>query len=134
MTENKRELKSVINRLFVEEDKESGIESNFKSFAYSIKDNDEKVLGGIAGYRVFDEIYVNELCIDKSIRGQGLGKKLLETVEREVNDGTCENITLDTVDFQNAVGFYKKCGFEIEFVRKHKDNKKLDKYYMIKKL
>ena len=28
--------------------------------------------------------------------------------------------------------FYKKCGFEVEFIRKNKKNSKLDKYYLVK--
>jgi ribosomal protein S18 acetylase RimI-like enzyme len=134
IAKDKRELKNTISRLFFENDTENGINGRFKSFAYEIKDDKGSVLGGITGYRIFDEIYVDELCIDRSARGQGLGRKLLEIVEKELNDGNCENISLDTVDFQNAVEFYKKCGFSVEFVRKHKSDKRLDKYYMIKRL
>jgi ribosomal protein S18 acetylase RimI-like enzyme len=83
---------------------------------------------------VFDEIYIDEICLDKSIRGQGFGRKLLEIVESEVNDGGCENISLFTTDFQSAVGFYEKCGFEVAFVREHKNNKKFSKYHMVKNL
>lgn len=90
-------------------------------------------MGGITGYRLFKEIYVSNLSIDKSCRGQGIGKKLLEIVEKELKNDMTDYITLTTNKFQKAVEFYKKCGFEIEFVRHHKNNK-FTKYYMIKKL
>ena len=126
-------LKTPMDKIYEKDDKEKGIDDiKFKAFAYAVKDNDN-IIGGIHGWRAFDEIYIDELCIDKSIRGQGIGKKLLELVEKEVNDGECENINLITNEFQGAIEFYKKCGFEIEFVRHHKNNK-FTKYYMIKKL
>ena len=42
-----------------------------------------------------------------------------------------ENINLTTYGFQ-APEFYKKCGYNIEFVRKNEENQKLDKYYLVK--
>jgi len=33
---------------------------------------------------------------------------------------------------KQAPEFYKKCGFNVEFIRKNKDNPKLDKYYLVK--
>ena len=44
-----------------------------------------------------------------------------------------DNINLETNAFQ-AVGFYKKCGFEVEFVRHNKTNPKLTKTFFIKRL
>ena len=126
-------LKTQMDKIYEMDDKEKGVNDiKFKAFAYAVKD-DNNIIGGIHGWRAFDEIYIDELCIDKSIRGHGIGKKLIEIVEKEVDDGKCENINLITNEFQEAIEFYKKCGFEIEFIRYHKNNK-FTKYYMIKKL
>lgn len=35
------------------------------------------------------------------------------------------------MDFRHQ-SFIKKCGFEVEFIRKNKENPKLDKYYLVK--
>ncbi|MDR1086839.1 MAG: GNAT family N-acetyltransferase [Endomicrobium sp.] len=91
------------------------------------------MLGGIRGWRIFNEIYIDELAIDKSIRGYGYAKKLLWTLEQEANDGSCDNINLVTNEFQNAVGFYKKCGFNVDFVRSNSKNARSNKYYLSKK-
>ena len=60
-----------------------------------------------------------------------IGKKLMETVENYYKDKGFENMNLTTYGFQ-APEFYIKCGFEIEFIRKNKNNPKLDKYFMVK--
>lgn len=134
--ENEQELKEAMNLIFKKNDEKVGIEDKFlfKSFAYAIKDDDSKIVGGISGWRIFCEIYIDELVLDESLRGKGYGKKLIEIVEKEINDGNCDNINLMTNSFLNATEFYKKCGFKLEFVRKNGKDSRFDKYYMIKKL
>jgi ribosomal protein S18 acetylase RimI-like enzyme len=133
INENEVELKKVLTKIFLQDDKEKSIDPNFLTFAFSVKDNNGNILGGIRGWRIFNEIYIDELAVDKSIRGQGYAKKLLETVEQKINDGSCDNINLVTHKFQNAVGFYKKCGFKVEFVRSNTKNTQSNKYYLSKK-
>ncbi len=132
--EDKKELDTVMNRIFEENDKEKNAELGFEAFAYALKNDNNEIIGGIHGWKAFSEIYIDELCISKEGRGLGYGKKLLEIVEKEINKGDCDNINLVTNAFQNAIEFYKKCGFEVQFMRKNRKNSKYDKYYMIKKL
>ena len=126
-------LQEKIDSIFVEQTKEHNIDSNYKDFEFAVKDENGNVLGGITGYRLFKEIHVSNLSIDKSYRGQGIGRKLLEIVEKELSNDMTDYIALTTNKFQEVVGFYKKCGFKIEFVRENKDDR-FTKYYMIKKL
>ena len=49
------------------------------------------------------------------------------------NEVRYENINLTTYGFQ-APEFYKKCGYKVEYIRKSKNDPKLDKYFMIKHL
>ena len=123
-----------MNQIFEENDKENNAELGFEPFVYALKDDNDEMVGGIYGWKAFSEIYIDELCISKKNRGLGYGKQLLEIVEKEMNKGDCDNINLVTNGFQNAIEFYKKCGFEIKFVRKNGKNSKYDKYYMVKKL
>lgn len=55
----------------------------------------------------------------------------METVENYYKNKGYENINLTTYGFQ-ALEFYKKCGFKVEFIRKSKENPKLNKYYLVK--
>ena len=126
-------LQEKIDSIFVEQAKEHNVDSNYKDFKFAVKDNNGNILGGITGYRLFKQIHITNICMDKNCRGQGIGKKLLEIVEKELKNDITDYITLITNKFQKAVEFYKKCGFEIEFVRENRDDR-FTKYYMIKKL
>ena len=52
--------------------------------------------------------HIEDVIVDKSMRGCGLGKKLIEFAVKECQD--CYKIILDCSD--ENVEFYKKCGFE----------------------
>ena len=64
-------------------------------------------------------------------RNKHIGSKLVEEVEKYFENKGFENINLTTYEFQ-APEFYKKCGFEVEFIRENKQNKKLNKYFLVK--
>jgi ribosomal protein S18 acetylase RimI-like enzyme len=128
-------LEKAMDDIFEETDREKNItNTGFEPFAYVAKDDSGKIMGGIRGWRIFCEIYVDELCLKREIRNRGIGKTLLEIVEKEINDGQCDNINLHTNNFQEAVKFYEKCGFKVEFIRKNNKNSAFDKYYMNKKI
>ena len=130
-TIKKDELKQAMNNIFDDFEKEINVNIEYEEFYYEATDNG-KIIGGIIGWRNFNEIYIEEMCVDKNYRNQGIGKKLLEIVEKEIGNDSCDYINLATNEFQNAVEFYKKCGFEIEYKRENKRNKILSKYGMIK--
>ena len=52
--------------------------------------------------------HIEDVVVDQSLRGSGLGKKLIEVAKRECND--CYKIILNCSD--ENIEFYKKCGFE----------------------
>lgn len=64
-------------------------------------------------------------------RGKGIGTRLLKAAESFFADKSFDIITLSTYEFQ-APEFYRKHGYEIEFVRENKKNPKLTKYFLIK--
>lgn len=133
--ECKEDLSKVMDQIFEENDREHGAELGFEAFAYALKNDNNEIVGGIYGWKAFSEIYIDELCISKENRGLGYGKKLLEIVGKEMNGkNDCANINLLTNSFQDAIEFYKKCGFEVEFIRRNTKDSKYDKYCMIKKL
>lgn len=103
---------------------------NYKPFAFIARD-DDKFVGIITGNSYYKEVHISDLIIIEEYRKKSIGSKLVKAVEEYFKDKNFENINLTTYGFQ-APKFYKKCGFEIEFIRKNKENSKLDKYYLVK--
>lgn len=84
----------------------------------------QKVIGLIMGYvRDYDEYdyldytcpksgEVSELIISKNTRGQGVGKALMQKIEKYFKSINCEYIFIDVFAYnQNAIEFYKKQGY-----------------------
>ncbi|HVE44647.1 MAG TPA: GNAT family N-acetyltransferase [Gammaproteobacteria bacterium] len=108
-----------------------GIVCNYKTFSFTAKNNSNEVVGVLAAYTAFSEIYVDDIWVDPVYRKAGLGRKLLQTLENQFKGKGYNNINLVTSQFQTP-DFYKKCGFEIEFVRQNKFNPQLTKFFFIK--
>ena len=76
-------------------------------------------------------IYIEGIWVNKTHRGKGYGRQLIQLLERKFKGQGFNNINLVTSAFQ-APEFYRKCGFTEEFVRENKKNPKLTKYFFVK--
>ena len=103
----------------------------FRFFCMEDNKENDKFAGIITGNSYYKEIHISDLIVLEEYRNEHIGSKLIETVEDFYKSKGFENINLTTYGFQ-APDFYKKCGFEVEFIRKNKKNSKLDKYYLVK--
>jgi ribosomal protein S18 acetylase RimI-like enzyme len=112
-------------------DRAHGIDSNYKRFSMILSDYEGNTVGLLEAYTVFAEIYVDELWIDPNHRRKGFGSKLLHELEQQFEGKGFGNMNLHTSEYQ-APEFYKKCGFELEFVRKNLKHPKLNKYFFVK--
>ena len=108
----------------------NGIICNYKSFAFVAKE-ESKIIGIITGNSYYKEVHISDLIVLEQYRNKHIGSKLMETVENYYKNKGYENINLTTYGFQ-ALEFCKKCGFKVEFIRKSKENPKLNKYYLVK--
>ncbi len=71
---------------------------------------------GLSVYRkgFFAYLYLQTLTVRKSVRGQGVGKALLEAGKRYARENSYRGIYLQAQDDNlNACRFYLHCGFEI---------------------
>lgn len=125
-------INSFIDVEFTEYGKEKGVDVHYEDFIFIAKADNGEIIGAVTGHAYYNEVYVGDLIIGKNYRRDGLGSKLIKTVEEAFRGKGYDIMTLTTFGFQ-APEFYKKLGFEIEFVREQKDTK-INKYFLSKKL
>ena len=128
--ETNEEIESIIEEEQVKYENKNDIVCNFTPFTFVAK-IDGKIVGVISGATYFSEVYIDELVVMEKYRGNNIGTELIQTVENYYKDYGFNNMNTCTNEFQ-APKFYEKCGFELEFVRKNKDNPKLNKYFYVK--
>jgi len=59
--------------------------------------------------------YIDDLCVDESMRGSGVGSALYRYVKEFAREKGCYNITLNVWQKNEAAQrFYKSCGFQIQ--------------------
>ena len=62
----------------------------------------------------FTSIYIDDLCVDESARGQHVGESLFEFVKEEAKRRGCYEITLNVWDGNDARAFYEKMGMRVK--------------------
>lgn len=74
----------------------------------------ERLVGGCVGRTedVWHWLTVDTMWVDASLRGTGLGRALLASVEDQARARGCRWAKLNTWDFQ-APGFYGACGYDV---------------------
>ena len=58
-------------------------------------------------------LYIDDLCVDESCRGQHIGKRLYDFVHAYAKDSGCYNLTLNVWALNDgAMKFYERCGLK----------------------
>lgn len=83
-----------------------------EDFAFTVKDENGHILGGIAGNTKMQTVQIQFLWMDSSLRGQGYGTKLMKRIEEFAKEKNCRMVKVDTFSFQ-APNFYKSLGYEV---------------------
>ena len=120
-----------INREFTDYAVECCVDLNFEEYCF-VAEEDGEIVGAITGRAYYNEVHIGDLIIDEKYRRLKVGSKLVKAVEEAYVGKGYDKITLTTFGFQ-APEFYKKLGYELEFVREDK-NPQLCKYFYIKLL
>ena len=91
----------------------SGRPNDFRALAILLTEPDaSETLGGLWGWTSFSFLHIDLLFIPESMRGAGLGSKLIYMAEEEAIERGCRGAWLDTFSFQ-ARGFYEKLGYSL---------------------
>lgn len=77
-----------------------------------VRDAAGAIRGGLLGYVWAEWLHITEVWLAEDCRGQGLGKQLLQTAEREAFSAGARGAFLSTFDFQ-APEFYRRYGYEV---------------------
>lgn len=120
-----------INEEFSQYGIQNEVELNYEEFCF-VAEDEGSIAGVITGRAYYNEVHIGDLIVGKDFRRLGIGSRLVRAVEDAYKDKGYEKITLTTFGFQ-APEFYKKLGYEVEFVREDKDPK-LSKYFLAKQL
>jgi GNAT superfamily N-acetyltransferase len=91
--------------------KSTGI-SDGRLFGLFLRDAGGVAIGGVHGWTWAKTCCVRILFVPAHLRNQGHGTKLMRAVEEEARARGCEQIMLETFEFQ-APKFYLRLGFEI---------------------
>ncbi len=98
-------LKDDKRPVFVAED-ENGTVQGY-AFCVFIRREDNNILTDIK------TLYIDDLCVDETARGQKVGKRLYEYVLDFARRNDCYNVTLNVWSCnESAMKFYEKCGLK----------------------
>ena len=84
--------------------------SGSKALVIELRQADGAVIGGLWGATAYEWLYVQWLAVPESLRGQGVGRRIMLMAEAEAVARGCHSAWLDTFEFQ-ARGFYEKLGY-----------------------
>lgn len=108
-----------------------GIDVAWSPFSLELRNEENEIIGVLDAFSSYSSVYINDLWVDKRYRGQGLGRQLIEELEKRFQHSGFDNINTVSCAFQ-APEFYQKCGFQVEFVRENKTNPKLSVTFLVK--
>ncbi|MEW9798604.1 GNAT family N-acetyltransferase [Alteromonas sp. CYL-A6] len=100
--------------------------------AVTMKDDNGNVLAGASGRTFGDWLLLERLWVDESLRGQHIGSRLLNEIERVARQRGCTKCLLDTLNFQ-ARPFYEKHGYDVQWAQQGYPRTGC-KYFMVKTL
>lgn len=112
---NKLNIKEInyIKRRFYSERSSSPAE-----FSIACKNNKNKIIGGAIGFISNGKICTDILWVEKIYRINGIGRLIMNKIHYLGTMNNCRISSLAVMSFRNALGFYIKMGYKIDFERK----------------
>lgn len=90
----------------------------FKTIGVFVSDANGKKLAGLTGSTYGNWLRIDMLWVSDLLRGQGVGRQLIQAAEEEARQRGCLYAQVDTASFQ-ARPFYEKLGYTLRFSLDH---------------
>lgn len=85
--------------------------SDRRALAILVSDPEtQKTVGGLLGRTSLGVLFIDLFYLPESLRGSGLGRRIVQQAEDEAKRRGCRKAVLFTISFQ-APGFYERCGY-----------------------
>lgn len=110
-TPTTEELQFLEDRLYEFNSAQTG-QDDGKLFSIFIRNEQQEIVAGLSGWTWAHACEIKSLWVASSLRGQGYGRKLLESAEQEALVRDCKVILIVSYSFQ-APEFYQTCGYEL---------------------
>lgn len=91
-----------------------------------------QLIAGLSGRSFGNWLLIDNLWVDSSLRGQGIGGQLLDEAEAIAIKRGCNQVLLDTLEFQ-AKPFYEARGYQVKWTQEAYPATGC-KYFMVKEL
>ncbi|BAZ14529.1 GCN5-related N-acetyltransferase [Calothrix sp. NIES-4071] len=85
---------------------------NYKKLCLSLRDSEQKIVGGLVGETYWECFYIELFWINESYRKEGYGSIILQMAEDEARSRGVKQVYLNTFTFQ-APDFYQNLGYRV---------------------
>ena len=82
------------------------------ALARYVRNQQDQVIGGIYGRLAWDWLHIDLLWLAPELRGGGLGRQLLDSLEAHALTMGIHRFQTNTTSFQ-ALDFYQACGYQV---------------------
>jgi ribosomal protein S18 acetylase RimI-like enzyme len=105
---------------------------DFQPLAIFVRNDAQMIVAGLSGFTWGRSCRIQVLWVQPELRGQGVGKALLQAAEGEARRRGCQLVVLETHSFQ-APDFYPNLGYTVAGVRPDYPYRYAD-YFLYKRL
>lgn len=99
---------------------------------YFVYIENSQIIGYISFWYIINEAHITNIVVKNEMRGQGIGKKLIEALIKFAEENDMIGLTLEvSTKNERALGLYKKYGFTITGTRPEYYEKSKDDAYIL---
>ncbi|HDT5517566.1 GNAT family N-acetyltransferase [Klebsiella aerogenes] len=97
------------------------------------RDEQAVMRGGLIAKRKGNWLCIEYLWVSEEMRGNGLGRELMQEAERQAQALGCSHLLVDTFSFQ-ALPFYQKLGYQLQMSLPDFPHAGMQRHYLSKTL